>query len=82
MVRSSIFRLSAVGVRPISADTINRELQTRMDVTIEDWLSLPDHFLPCRIQYSRKERNRGNDSRSFCRFVAALPAIMSSMWQT
>lgn len=39
-------------------------------------------FVPVVAAHSRKERSRGSDSRSFCRFVAALFAIMSSRWQT
>ena len=44
-------------------------------------------FLPqeggCRrTQYSRNDRSRGNDSRSFWRLVAALLLMMSSMWRT
>ena len=35
----------------------------------------------CRNQYSRKERKRGSDSRSFCRFVAALLAIARLLYR-
>ena len=41
----------------------------------------PDGSRRFRNQYSRNERSRGSDSRSFTRLVAALLAIMSSGWQ-
>src|SRR6185295_13053373 len=38
---------------------------------------------PCRSnQYSRNERSRGRDSRSFARPLASLLAMMSSGWHT